>query len=83
MKFRDLLESPVGSVGRTGVKDAEEYVTDEKIAEFSKIVKKLGGKTVARHLLNCLDSQGNKLKKTGDETLDTLDTVDSLESPDE
>jgi len=50
-----LQESPVGSIGRTGAKDAEEYVSDELRAEFKKIVKKIGGKTVARLLLNTMN----------------------------
>ena len=77
--FRDFLglnESPVGQVGRTSHKDAEEYITDEKISEFSKLVKKLGGKTVARLLLNKLNSNGDKLKDDGDETLDDIEGMD-------
>lgn len=54
MKFRELLESPVGLVGRTGIKDAEDHITDELKKSFIKIVKSLGGKTVARMLLNNL-----------------------------
>jgi len=52
-KKKQLDESPVGSVGRTGSKDAEEYInsTPELRAEFKKIVRKLGGVTVARKLL--------------------------------
>lgn len=48
---KDLKESPVGKVGRTGSADAANHVTAELRAEFKKIVKKLGGKTVARQLL--------------------------------
>jgi len=51
MNFKELFESPVGSVGRTGTKDAEAHVTDELRAEFKKIVKKLGGVSVARQLI--------------------------------
>ncbi len=51
-----LQESPVGSIGRTGVKDAKEYVTPELRTEFKKIVKKLGGKTVAKELLNTMNA---------------------------
>lgn len=54
MSFRALVESPVGLVGRTGVKDAQEYINPELKKEFTKIVKALGGKTVARMLLNNL-----------------------------
>ena len=51
-----LGESPVGSIGRTGVKDAIEYISPELRAKFKKIVKELGGKTVARELLNTMNS---------------------------
>jgi hypothetical protein len=51
-----LKESPVGSVGRTGAKDAIEYITPELRAEFKRIVKKLGGKTVAKELLNTMNA---------------------------
>jgi len=52
-KCKDKLdESPVGSVGRTGRVDAEAHVTPELRAKFKKIVKALGGKTVARQLLS-------------------------------
>ena len=51
-EFKTFLdESAVGLVGRTGTKDAQAHVTPELRAEFKKIVKKLGGKTVARQLL--------------------------------
>ena len=72
----DVNESAVGERGRTGEKDAEAYITDEKIAEFSKLVKKLGGKTVARLLLNKLNANGDKLKDSGDETLDDIEGMD-------
>lgn len=47
----DLDESAVGLVGRTGTLDADNHITPELRAEFKKLVKKLGGKTVARKLL--------------------------------
>lgn len=47
----EIQESPVGAVGRTGYADADAHVTAALRAEFKKIVKKLGGKTVARKLL--------------------------------
>lgn len=50
-------ESPVGMVGRTGYKDAEAHVTPELRARFKKIVKELGGKTVARKLLSEMNGQ--------------------------
>lgn len=49
--FRNLFESPVGMPGRTGSADADAHVTPELRAEFKKIVKQLGGKTVAKKLL--------------------------------
>ena len=49
-----LNESAVGTPGRTTVKDAEEHINDELVAEFKKIIKKLGGKTVAKVLLDKL-----------------------------
>jgi hypothetical protein len=49
-----INESAVGTPGRTTEKDAEEHINDELIAEFKKIVKKLGGKTVAKVLLDKL-----------------------------
>ncbi len=52
----EITESPVGSRGRTTQKDAEAYVTDAHRAEFRKIVKKIGGKAVAKHLLNTLNA---------------------------
>lgn len=49
-----INESAVGTPGRTTVKDAEEHINDELVAEFKKIIKKLGGKTVAKVLLDKL-----------------------------
>lgn len=50
-------ESPVGMVGRTGYTDAKAHVTPELRARFKKIVKELGGKTVARQLLAEMNGQ--------------------------
>lgn len=47
----EMNESPVGSIGRTGVADAANHVTPELRAKFKKLVKELGGKTVAKQLL--------------------------------
>jgi hypothetical protein len=55
MKFRDLLkESAVGQKGRTTEKDAENHLCDNSdvISEFKKIVKKMGGKSVAKKILD-------------------------------
>ena len=50
-QFKDLFESPVGKVGRTSGAEAGEFVTPELEAKFKKIVRELGGKAVAMHLL--------------------------------
>lgn len=50
-------ESAVGKPGRTTEKDAEEHINDELVAEFKKIIKKLGGKTVAKVLLDKLSTK--------------------------
>jgi hypothetical protein len=52
-----LSESPVGAVGRTGYNDAKLHVTPELRQEFKKIVKRLGGKTVAKELLSQMNGQ--------------------------
>lgn len=64
-----LKESPVGQRGRTGQADAEAHVTPELQKEFMAIVKKLGGKTVARLLLNGMNSNSDKLSNDGDKSL--------------
>ena len=52
MKFKEYLqESPVGQPGRTGMADAQAHISDDLIKDFENIVKKLGGKTVARAIL--------------------------------
>ena len=60
MKFNDfakeqktLDESAVGMVGRTGRGDADTHLTSnpDLIRRFKKIVRELGGKTVAHLLL--------------------------------
>ncbi len=76
MNFRDaIVESPVGTVGRTGVKDAEAHVTDELRAEFKKIVKKLGGKTVAGQLLKGPAVSGDITEESFNESSLTSDDV--------
>lgn len=54
--FKELFESPVGQRGRTGAADAKAHVTPELRAEFKKLVKQLGGKAVARELLNTMNA---------------------------
>jgi len=52
MKFSELVESPVGKKGRTSLKDAIAHISPELEKEFFKLVKAMGGKTVANVLLN-------------------------------
>jgi len=56
--FSNLFESAVGLVGRTGAADAKAHVSAELRAEFKKVVKALGGKTVARQLLAEMNAGG-------------------------
>ena len=68
--FRDLIkdenkvvESPVGLVGRTKDSEALTHIEDSNLAkEFRKIVKQLGGKSVARQLLAGMDNSGKEVK---------------------
>lgn len=53
--FRKLVtESPVGSKGRTTHADADEYIDNNPqiVEEFRKIVNGMGGKSVARRVLD-------------------------------
>ena len=50
-KGKELQESPVGMVGRTGHVDATAHVSDALRKRFRKIIQELGGKTVARLLI--------------------------------
>jgi len=50
--LKNLLESPVGTIGRTSVQDAVLHITPELEKKFEKIVKELGGRVVARILLD-------------------------------
>ncbi len=54
-----IEEAAVGQKGRTSYKEAEEYCNsnEDLINEFRKIVKKLGGKTVAKALLDKLSQK--------------------------
>ena len=56
--FSKLFESAVGMVGRTGAADAKAHVSEELRTEFKAMVKKLGGKTVARQLLAEMNAGG-------------------------
>jgi len=59
MSLRVLFESAVGMVGRTGAADAKAHVGAELRAKFKKIVKEIGGKTVARQLLAEMNAGGS------------------------
>lgn len=75
IKFESLKimnESAVGTPGRTTVKDAEDHINDELLAEFKKIIKKLGGKTVAKVLLDKL-GQKAEIKDEIDHIEDIID----------
>lgn len=65
-----INESAVGKPGRTTVKDAEDHIDDELIAEFKKIIKKLGGKMVAKVLLDKLSTKA--------EIKDEIDHIEDL-----
>jgi hypothetical protein len=77
---KEMMESPVGAIGRTGFADADAHVTDALRAEFKKIVRKLGGKTVARKLLAEMNAGGLKenikggLKSDMESMLQTIQT---------
>jgi len=69
-KFREyakeMSESPVGMVGRTKDSEALAHIEGSDLAkEFRKIVKKLGGKNVARQLLSGMRNSGAKAKVDG------------------
>jgi hypothetical protein len=72
LKDWNMNESAVGTPGRTTVKDAEDHIDDELIAEFKKIIKKLGGKTVAKVLLDKL-GQKPEIKDEIDHIEDIID----------
>ena len=52
LKNNEINESPVGMVGRTGKVDAQNHISPELLKRFSQVVKELGGKTVARMLID-------------------------------
>ena len=53
LKSSNLInESAVGEVGRTSKEDAEAHITPELKVEFEKLIKQIGGKAVARALLD-------------------------------
>ena len=58
-----ILESAVGTPGRTTKEDAEAHITPELRAEFEKIIKQIGGKAVARALLDGNPDNGEITEK--------------------
>lgn len=58
-------ESAVGEVGRTSKEDAEAHITPELKAEFEKLIKQIGGKAVARALLDGNPENG-EISETSD-----------------
>ncbi len=76
IKDKELMESPVGLVGRTKDSEAAEHIENSNLAkEFRKIVKKLGGKNVARQLLSGM----NTIKNVETPIADTV--VENNETP--
>lgn len=58
--FKSIIkESPVGSTGRTTHADADDYINKNPdiIAQFRKIVNSMGGKSVARRVLDRMGSK--------------------------
>lgn len=70
-----LNESPVGSIGRTSKEDAEAHITPELQAEFEKIVKQLGGKAVARALLDGKPENGEIQESAKDFFMNMMKTL--------
>lgn len=57
--FKEILESPVGSIGRTGIKDAESYVTanPDLKKRIRKIIKEVGGITALKQLISGMNTK--------------------------
>ncbi len=70
----ELDEAAVGQKGRTSYKEAMDYCeeNEELVDEFRKIIKKLGGKTVAKALLDKL-SQKPEIKDEIEHIEDIID----------
>jgi hypothetical protein len=70
VKNSKINESPVGQIGRTGKNDAVAHIEGSALEkEFQKIVKQLGGKTVARELLQRMNANSEPVSQEGDRTL--------------
>jgi hypothetical protein len=53
---KQLQESPVGSVGSTGLKDAESHLSDPEIRkQLKKLIRQAGGKTVILQMLKTMN----------------------------
>lgn len=74
VKGQKVNESPVGQKGRTGVADAVVHIEGTGLEkEFQAIVKKLGGKTVARELLARMNTKADTISPEGDKTLNDVE----------
>ena len=59
---KEITESPVGQVGRTKEEEALAHIENTNLAvKFRKIVKELGGKSVARQLLAGMNATGKRV----------------------
>lgn len=74
LKDWNMNEAAVGQKGRTSYKEAMDYCeeNEELVDEFRKIIKKLGGKTVAKALLDKL-SQKPEIKDEIEHIEDIID----------
>ena len=79
MSFKKLLndeinESPVGQIGRTTSTDADEFIENnpQVLEQFRKIVQKMGGKTVARRILDRM-SNNQTIRKSISEATEKVD----------
>ncbi len=71
-----LSESAVGSKGRTGKADAQAHIEGSGLEkEFQAIVEKLGGKTVARELLQRMNSTPSVAQALGEKKLDKTNPI--------
>jgi hypothetical protein len=81
--FREMIkESPVGMVGRTKDSEAMEHIEISNLAKkFRKIVRELGGKTVARQLLAGMTPSGNKATENDSEIVEKRNYDALLQGP--
>ena len=75
-----LDESPVGQVGRTGYKDAEDYIARTSIKkQIRELLKKVGGKTVLLKLLDTMNAQPQNEKITEASDSDIVKFINTIE----